>query len=767
MAAYLVALLLVGGSVTVGYVVCAASGGSGAASPAVGFAALIVVATFAVRLPGRAATSAVVVLLVLVASIVFLVRTRRFPLLGLPAVLTGGAAAAVGALPFLSAGSVGIPGVSLNNDTGVHLLWAEGLRSDEMHRFYPANPGYPLGPHSLLATLATGTGVDMDRAMTALVIAIPVLAALTAFGALRRSVPLPLAVPASVLVAFSYLQAAWYGQGAFKEPSMALLLLGFVLALAAVLRADAAARARAAAPLGLVVAGTLLVYSYLGVVWLGLAGLFLLASALLVGRGPKRVPVATALRAAVPPAAVAAGVALLGVAVELPRLWRYATSIGASPASGGIAENNLGNLPKPLQGSEALGIWPVADWRFPPDPGTFLLQEWKLLVLAAVVGGAVVLVLRRREPALPAALGAAGIVAALSSYGQSPYVTAKALTILAPFVTIVVAQALLGRRTGRGQHAATLHGASMAIGIALLLAGAASAVKVLRWSPVESPAQREQLEALRPALGDGPTLVLVADDYAGWRLRGVRVAYVGGLPSPTALEPRATRPYALGQPLDWDSVTPAKLDAFDSVVTARGAYSSQPPPNFRLVKRTPLFAVWRRTGPTPPREVVEPAGEPFAALDCRSPQGRALRSRGGTASILPTAPIRLASGLPPLIPGVATPVPVALPRGKWSLSVQYIGQVPVRLQVGRRALELPANTNRPGTWWPGLSIRSDGRPQQLLVIAERASRVTPTTIAASVSGIVAVRQEPRRRVPLRQACGRVVDWYRPAGAGAP
>ena len=521
-------------------------------------------------------------------------------------------------MPFFSAGTVGIPGVSLNNDTGVHLLWAEGLRSAEMQRLYPANPGYPLGPHSLLATLATGTGVDMGQAMTALVIAIPVLLAVTAFGSLRRSVPLPLAVPAAVLVAFTYLQAAWYGQAAFKEPLMALMLLGFVLALTAALRAAPSSRARAAVPLGLLVAGTLLVYSYLGIVWLGLAGVLLLGFVSIAGGRPKRVRVATVLRAVLPPAAVAAFVAVVGVAVELPRLWRYATSIGASPASGGIPEQDLGNLPQPLQGSEALGIWPAADWRFPPGPDTFLLQEWKLLLVAVLVGGGVVLVARRREPALPAALAAAAIVAALASYGQSPYVTAKALAILAPFVTLVMAHALLGRPAGHGRHAATLHGAGMAIGVALLFAGATSSLKVLRWSPSESPAQRDQLQALRPVLGNGPTLVLVADDYAGWRLRGVPVAYVGGFPSPTAFMTRAASPYVLGQPLDWDTVAPATLDTFDSVVTARGAYSSQPPKNFRLIKQTPLFAAWQRTGTTPPRKVIEPAGAPVATLDCTS-----------------------------------------------------------------------------------------------------------------------------------------------------
>ena len=80
MAAYLVAVLLVGGSITVGYAVTAASGSCSAASPAVGVAVVVVLATSAVRLPGAATTSAVVVVLTLVAALVWLGRTRRLRL---------------------------------------------------------------------------------------------------------------------------------------------------------------------------------------------------------------------------------------------------------------------------------------------------------------------------------------------------------------------------------------------------------------------------------------------------------------------------------------------------------------------------------------------------------------------------------------------------------------------------------------------------------------------------------------------------------------
>ena len=764
MAAYLVALLLVGGSMVVGRAICAVCGGSPVAVPVVGFAALTAVASLGVRLPGNATTSGVLVAAVVVVALVWLQRSGH---LGLPSpttVLTGGLAAAVGAIPFVSTGTIGILGVSVNNDTGVHLLWAEGLRSVEMGRLYPANDGYPLGPHSLLATLASATGADMDRVLTALVIATPILFALTARGVLRRGVPWFLAVPAAVAVAFTYLQAAWYGQSSFKEPLMALLLLGFVVSLESVLRRGRQVRPLAAAPLGVLVGAALLIYSHVALVWMGLAGL-LLVLFVLVGQGrPSGPPDVAVLRRAAATLVVGAGVAVLSVAVELPRLVRYATSIGASPADGGIREEDLGNLVQPLETGEALGIWPVADWRFSPAPGTFLLQEWKALALLAATGGALLLVARRREAALPAALAASALVVAVSSNGQSPYVTAKALAILAPFVTLVIARALLTSPSNSGERKTTMHGASLAVGVALLVVGGLTSTMVLRWTPVESPAQRDQLADLRPVLGNGSTLVLVADDYAGWRLRGVPVAYVGGFPSPLALTTRLKKPYVAGQALDWDNVEPTTLDQFDAVVTARSPFSSEPPPNFRLLKRTTLFAAWKRTGPTPPREVLETAGEPAAALDCTSPSGRRLSRRDGIAAVRRTVPRPLAAGLPPIAPGGAVPVEVSLPRGAWSVSIQYTSQVPMRLQLGRRAVEVAANTTRPGTWWPALRLISTGGPQQLLVIAERASRLTPSTIAASVSGIVAVRDEQSEQVPLGRACGRTVDWYRLGGS---
>ena len=111
---------------------------------------------------------------------------------------------------------------------------------------------------------------------------IAVLLALTAYGALS-GIRGWLRVPAAVLAASPYLAAAYLAQGAFKEPMLALAVLGFALALPAVrpawsnkasgggYQSDSAgdpSGGRAAIPLGVIAAGTIYNYSFPGLAWL-------------------------------------------------------------------------------------------------------------------------------------------------------------------------------------------------------------------------------------------------------------------------------------------------------------------------------------------------------------------------------------------------------------------------------------------------------------------------------------------------------------------
>ena len=104
-------------------------------APAAGLAALLCVGGLASRLPERPLLIALLPGLVLAAAAVVVVL-RRPPWPPLPALCAAGVALLVAAVPFYVAGRSGLLGVSLNNDTSVHLVWAEALRSDRMAALY-------------------------------------------------------------------------------------------------------------------------------------------------------------------------------------------------------------------------------------------------------------------------------------------------------------------------------------------------------------------------------------------------------------------------------------------------------------------------------------------------------------------------------------------------------------------------------------------------------------------------------------------------------
>ena len=140
-------------------------------------------------------------------------------------------AALFAAIPFIAAGHVGILGVGLvNDDMASHLLLADWI--DERFRPEPVliDQGYPLGPHALVAGLATVLRASSIDVFAGLTLAIPALTALVAFAALDGLRPWPRTL-ASALVALPYLAAAYLAQEAFKEPIMALFVLSFALLL--------------------------------------------------------------------------------------------------------------------------------------------------------------------------------------------------------------------------------------------------------------------------------------------------------------------------------------------------------------------------------------------------------------------------------------------------------------------------------------------------------------------------------------------------------
>ena len=525
-------------------------------APAVGLGLLCALAWGAINLTGKPGAGLVACAAVLAGGASFWVPSvagalrdpaRATLATGLPVAL---AALVLASLPFLVEQRFGILGTSLNPDMSQHLFAADRLATGGEERLIAE--GYPLGPHALVVSIAQ-LGPSLVHAFGGLTLAIAVVAAVTPLGILARLSPARRAAGA-LLVGFAYMTASYLVQGAFKETLQAVLVLAFALAVHGLARAERGEGDRAdrelserepaprwrvlrAVPLAALGAGAIYVYSFPGLAWM-LAGLGTWALAEAVNARGLR-----PLRAALVPAAVAAGVLALATAPELGRIATFADFETFEPAGAG-----LGNLFNPISPLEALGIWPSGDFRLDPGAGfapTAAFWLGSLLALAALAHG-LVWWLRRGELAVPAFLAAAASLYLYALLAGTPYQEAKAIAIAAPLAMLGSVRALLGatpeplgealRRGGTGSGQARALGA---LAIAFSAAAALCSALALANGPVGPSEWGPGLIELRESGRLGPggergddTLVLapaelLADEHGEdillWELRGGNV----------------------------------------------------------------------------------------------------------------------------------------------------------------------------------------------------------------------------------------------------
>ena len=396
LAAYLTGALIAAAALASGQAAMALCGRdkASAPAPALGLALLVIVANLAIKLPGgrhdgldrarRAAPR--------LESRCSCPRARegssgRFVL---PAVLAALLAAFCVSIPFLVNGRVGPLGQGLiNDDMASHLLFTDWVATHAGRTPDLISDGYPLGPHALVAAVAKPTGASYVEVFAGLTLALGALAAITAYAALDVVRPL-IRVPAAVLAALPYLVAAWLAQGAFKEPMLALFVLGTALGLRELEEDESPLSV--AIPLGLIGAGTLYAYSFPGLVWLLGTGV---VWALLAWRDR--------LIDAVRNGAIAAAVVVLAAIPELGRLIDFA-GFGAFDPEGAGPKVGLGNLRHPLNPLEGLSVWPASDFRLGaadasvPEPVLYL---GGLLAAAALAWGILALWRRRDSRGSP------------------------------------------------------------------------------------------------------------------------------------------------------------------------------------------------------------------------------------------------------------------------------------------------------------------------------------------------------------------------------
>ena len=513
-------------------------------APAVGMAALMPLAWWLVRLPGEGTTAGLLLIAIVLAAGAYLRGSvgglGDAARIGLPVVAV---ALVAGSLPFIVEGRFGILGTGLNPDMSQHLFAADRLAESGSERLISS--GYPLGPHSL-AVAVSALGPSLVHAFDGIVLATAISAALAPL-ALLAGLPPARRVGGALLVGFAYMTAAYLTQGAFKETLQALFLLAFAIGLGEAWHGRLAGGGRwRFVPLAVLAVGSVYVYSFPGVLWLGgAAALWALTELVLAGRGGWWERSRRMARRALRPALYALGLFALAIAPEATRIVDFAGFETFDPAGEG-----LGNLFNPLSPLEALGVWPSGDFRLDPGDGA-------APAIVYYLGGALGLValgfglwwwLRRGERAVVCALAIAVALVAYAHVAGTPYQEAKAIALVAPLAMLVSVRALaeaaptaaqvrrILRRRGiaalfpRSARTARLRLALATLAASFAGAAALCSLAALANGPVGPSSYSPALTELRPL--DGATLVLAPEavladehgrDYLVWELRGGEV----------------------------------------------------------------------------------------------------------------------------------------------------------------------------------------------------------------------------------------------------
>jgi hypothetical protein len=490
----------------------------------VGLAILCAVCWGTVRLPGHGQISAIVVLLLLAASLAYLQGrgvwrepfTQGWPVFVL---------AALGAsLPFIVEGHFGILGTSFNPDMSQHLLAADQLAQG--HSGQLIHQGYPLGPHSIVVALNKGLDIGLVKGFSGLTVAVAVLAPLSALAAFRDLRALP-RTAAALLVGLAYVFASYFAQGAFKEVMLAFFLLGFVLFLRESVREPQGSPLRFA-PAALIAVGAVYTYSFPGLLWLiGTAVVWAVVELGLGWLGDRERARAT-VGALAKPVGIAVLVLVVLVAPEIGRMIDFHKFETFDPNGPG-----LGNLFGQVSPFEAFGIWPSGDFRLAPGDGAVPAAAYYLGAAFASV-----LLLygiyrcwRGRETVVLSGLFVAAVAYLAARVGGTAYTAAKAIEIAAPLCALTILLPLTREAVWSFSVSMRQKVSTAACLFFLAVAGLCSALALAN-APVGPGTYSPALTGLRPLVADGSTVVLASpelleDDhgtnYIAWELRGGRV----------------------------------------------------------------------------------------------------------------------------------------------------------------------------------------------------------------------------------------------------
>ncbi len=764
-------LLIVAGSLLVGRAITRACGREKwwGIEPSVGFAALMAVEGLLARVPGTRAALIAGLLVLAVFSIWILRRPSRNDLPGSPLFWVVGLVAALTlSIPFLITGHWGLLGMGYNNDLGLHLAWAEWLRSG-----FGTEPsdGYPLGPHGLSAALATIPDFGLGRVFIGQVAAIAVLTVMTAWAAVeplgRWRGPL-----AALLVGLPYLMVSYYAQAAFKELAAAMFLLAFVIALPKLTPLPAERRFRTVLPLLVLLLGIIFTYSFPGLAW-PLAAL--LAWLLTDPAFRTRLRPAAIFGWLKRPVIAISGLVGLGLLAALAFLGPF----GFGDAFSEVATSNAFG---PVSVIEGLGVWLNPDYRL---AGQYETPLPGLLGAISVLALLVALWWWRSQPRSPYPLAflACAVIYLISLPWVGDYSLAKALVIASPITMVVILTALLSGPKGGWKPSQGMDFGAWVTLTALFVVGAtASSLIVLRDASVAPPGHAEELGAFKKRLKGKSVLFADQDRFAPYYLTGSQVSVpLAEFPDPNVTEnPKKPFQGESGQGVvDFDSFDAETMQHFDYVVTTKAAFQSQAPPFYEKVAETNSYILWQRVGEAVSRPILSEATLPARLADCSYGGGKYFSTEvEGSATILPKTVLALRDEWKPhpnLRLGESASLTLDLTPGFWFLSLQYFTPQGFTLSTdqgfervvkpaidGQRLANL--ETGSTGQFWPAgvIEVKKAG-PVRITVKANEPTRLQKFTGYSRVTKLgrlAAMFGKGRRRVEMNQICNQWVDFFR-------
>jgi hypothetical protein len=491
------------------------------------------------------------------------------------------------------------------------------------------------------------------------------------------------------------------------------------------------------------------------------------------------------------------------IAAALPEIVRLASfsSFKAFSPSGTGPTVGFGNLRQQLNPLEAFGVWPSGEFRITPANSTTPELAFYLGALLALVAFAWGLgrALSRRESALPSALLAATLLYLASLALGTPYTQAKTLAIAAPLIMVIALRGLLSADSLPGEEADVPDGGGAAwwpprplrpmtsfavplLTLAFAAAAAFSTLLPLRQSAVGPDYHLQEMLRIRPIVDGQNVLFLGRDNFVSWELIGSEVY----APITNHYDVEEThslyRATDLNAKFDWDNVPPFVMNKYKWVVTTSAAMQSQAPPGFVPRLRTGDFILWHRDHPVGQRRTLYEPINPGAPLDCSNPEQAPITNVNGTATVFTVQPVvgKVWNPSPALTQTKPARMRLYLTPGRWDLSLQYASTQPLHITASGPGLSSPFTTEMrtnllfrgPSPYYPVGSLEVN-KPGTVIVNVDVGDppligRLLRTESKAYLSGLAFTRSDPAREtIPLRQACGRYVDWYEVAPGTPP